>query len=267
MTASVALADIIDVVCEHFRCSQIDLRSQRRTAKIVEPRQIAMYLAAKITEKSLPQIGNALGGRDHTTVLHGVRKVELMLARDAYTPLAHTVFALEAAALALAELRGRGVLPEPEEEIAPIDLARRVYAGGRNAAMRLPADRILELADALIAAEEEREMLARGIAPAPLFVEAPSGLLFDIVHDFVGAEAMLRSHPSINLRAVRDAAVEQMRLRAGESGAVDAAVAAYDAMRKGEFTAAERDATERYRHAVKALANEFLKTQEIASNV
>jgi chromosomal replication initiation ATPase DnaA len=52
-----------------------DLRSNRRTAKVVTPRQIAMYLCREMTNKSLPDIGRRFGGRDHTTVLHAVNKV------------------------------------------------------------------------------------------------------------------------------------------------------------------------------------------------
>jgi chromosomal replication initiator protein len=56
--------------------------SQRRTANVVRPRQIAMYLAKTLTMRSLPEIGRKFGGRDHTTVLHGVRKIEALVAID-----------------------------------------------------------------------------------------------------------------------------------------------------------------------------------------
>jgi len=271
MRAGVHIADVIDVVCEHFQCSHIDLRSHRRTVKVVMPRQIAMYLAAKITERSLPQIGEALGGRDHTTVLHGARKITAALETDA--KLAEDVLSLESAAFALAQLRGRGVLPEPPEPVSPVEIARRVLAKGRNGALRLPPDAVLELADALLAQEEDAaareaalaDLAARGIAPEPVMVPAPPELLFGLVHDFVGVEAMLRSKPSINLRAARDGLIEKLRWRHGESDAVDALVAAHDAMTRAEYTAAERDATERYRAAVTALADEFLKSKETAN--
>ncbi|HEY8136227.1 MAG TPA: helix-turn-helix domain-containing protein [Methylocystis sp.] len=261
MSGPVAISDVIDVVCEHFKCSKIDLRSARRTAKVIAPRQIAMYLARKLTEKSLPQIGQALGGRDHTTVIHGANKVEAEIASDA--TLAETVFALESAALSLGQLRGRGMLPEPEEPISPLEIARNILRGGRRAALRLSPDAVIELAEALVCSEE---LLARGIAPAPIFVEAPGETLGAVIHDFIGAEAMLRSKPSLNLRAARDELVEKMRQRQGKSAEVDAVVAAFDAMCKAEFTAAERDATERYRRSVSALARAFLKTKEDAVN-
>jgi hypothetical protein len=71
---------ILDAVVEAYpEVSKIDIKSARRTANVVRPRQITMYLAKKLTLKSLPEIGRRLGGRDHTTVLHGVRRIERML--------------------------------------------------------------------------------------------------------------------------------------------------------------------------------------------
>jgi hypothetical protein len=59
-----------------------DLISPRREARVVRPRQIVMYLAKKLTSRSLPDIGRQLGGRDHTTVLHAVRKMERLCQLD-----------------------------------------------------------------------------------------------------------------------------------------------------------------------------------------
>ncbi len=56
--------------------------SNRRTRSVVHPRQIAMYLAKSMTPRSLPEIGRRFGGRDHTTVLHAVRKIEDLVSRD-----------------------------------------------------------------------------------------------------------------------------------------------------------------------------------------
>jgi chromosomal replication initiator protein len=58
------------------------LLSSRRTANVVRPRQIAMYLAKTLTLRSLPEIGRRFGGRDHTTVLHAVRKIESLIGTD-----------------------------------------------------------------------------------------------------------------------------------------------------------------------------------------
>jgi chromosomal replication initiator protein len=60
-----------------------ELKSQRRTAVVVRARQIAMYLSKKLTGQSLPEIGRRFGDRDHTTVLHAVRKIETLLGKDA----------------------------------------------------------------------------------------------------------------------------------------------------------------------------------------
>ena len=76
------IEDIQRIVARQFSVSKNDLLSNRRTRAIVRPRQIAMYLAKTMTPRSLPEIGRRFGGRDHTTVLHAVRKVEEMAGQD-----------------------------------------------------------------------------------------------------------------------------------------------------------------------------------------
>jgi chromosomal replication initiator protein len=78
----VRIEDIQRVVARHYNVSKADLLSSRRTRTIVRPRQIAMYLAKVLTPRSLPEIGRRFGGRDHTTVLHAVRKIEGLLEGD-----------------------------------------------------------------------------------------------------------------------------------------------------------------------------------------
>lgn len=78
----VRVDDILRVVAKHYNVSRADLLSQRRTANVVKPRQIAMYLAKTLTLRSLPEIGRRFGGRDHTTVLHAVRKIDGLIATD-----------------------------------------------------------------------------------------------------------------------------------------------------------------------------------------
>jgi chromosomal replication initiator protein len=78
----VRIEDIQKVVSRHFNVSKADLLSSRRTRTIVRPRQIAMYLSKVMTPRSLPEIGRRFGGRDHTTVLHAVRKIEELMAAD-----------------------------------------------------------------------------------------------------------------------------------------------------------------------------------------
>jgi chromosomal replication initiator protein len=78
----IRIDDIQKVVASHYNVSKHDLLSARRTRAIVRPRQIAMYLAKTMTPRSFPEIGKHFGGRDHTTVLHAVRKVEELAAAD-----------------------------------------------------------------------------------------------------------------------------------------------------------------------------------------
>ncbi len=85
----IRIEDIQKVVSQHFNVSRNDLLSNRRTRVIVRPRQIAMYLSKILTPRSLPEIGRRFGGRDHTTVLHAVRKVEKMSSDD--VKLAHEI--------------------------------------------------------------------------------------------------------------------------------------------------------------------------------
>ncbi len=78
----VKIEDIQRIVARQYNVSRSDLLSSRRTATVVRPRQIAMYLAKMLTLRSLPEIGRRFGGRDHTTVLHAVRKIEGLLGND-----------------------------------------------------------------------------------------------------------------------------------------------------------------------------------------
>lgn len=70
------------VVCRRYDITRNDILSQRRTANLVRPRQVAMYITKTLTPKSLPEIGRRFGDRDHTTVLHAVRKIEHLITRD-----------------------------------------------------------------------------------------------------------------------------------------------------------------------------------------
>ena len=85
----VRIEDIQKVAARHYNVSKNDLLSNRRTRIIVRPRQIAMYLSKILTPRSLPEIGRRFGGRDHTTVLHAVRKIESLLKED--DKLAHEI--------------------------------------------------------------------------------------------------------------------------------------------------------------------------------
>ncbi|RIK85289.1 MAG: chromosomal replication initiator protein DnaA [Hyphomicrobiales bacterium] len=78
----VRIEDIQRIVARHYNVSKTELLSNRRTRTIVKPRQVAMYLAKVMTPRSLPEIGRRFGGRDHTTVLHAVRKIESLSSAD-----------------------------------------------------------------------------------------------------------------------------------------------------------------------------------------
>ncbi|MCK9524349.1 MAG: chromosomal replication initiator protein DnaA [Limnochordia bacterium] len=89
----VTVEGIMDVVSDHYAIKISDMKSKRRTRNITYPRQIAMYLIRELTDRSLPEIGEAFGGRDHTTVIHAVDKIERELKLD--PSLQNTVNELE----------------------------------------------------------------------------------------------------------------------------------------------------------------------------
>ena len=78
----IKIEDIQKLVASRYNVSRSDILSERRTAAVVKPRQIAMYLSKVLTLRSLPEIGRRFGGRDHTTVLHAVRKIEKQIGED-----------------------------------------------------------------------------------------------------------------------------------------------------------------------------------------
>ena len=78
----ITVDEIQRAVAEHYGLKKEDLLSERRTRSIARPRQAAMYLAKQLTTRSYPDIGRRFGGRDHTTVLHAVRRIEELKAID-----------------------------------------------------------------------------------------------------------------------------------------------------------------------------------------
>jgi chromosomal replication initiator protein len=78
----VTIEEIQKRVAEHYNIRLSDMHSARRARAVARPRQIAMYLAKQLTTRSLPEIGRKFGGRDHTTVMHAVRKVEELRSTD-----------------------------------------------------------------------------------------------------------------------------------------------------------------------------------------
>ncbi len=78
----VTIDEIQKLVSQHFELKPLDLVSARRARAVARPRQIAMYLAKRLTTRSLPEIGRKFGGRDHSTVIHAVRRVEELRDQD-----------------------------------------------------------------------------------------------------------------------------------------------------------------------------------------
>lgn len=78
----VTIEEIQKQVASHFNIRMADMHSARRARSVARPRQVAMYLAKQLTSRSLPEIGRKFGGRDHTTVMHAVRKVEELREHD-----------------------------------------------------------------------------------------------------------------------------------------------------------------------------------------
>jgi chromosomal replication initiator protein len=83
--AVISISNIQKVVADYFQIRVSDLHSPRRTQSLVRPRQLAMALARELTEHSLPEIGEAFGGRDHTTVMHACREVKKRVGGDPKT--------------------------------------------------------------------------------------------------------------------------------------------------------------------------------------
>lgn len=78
----ITIDEIQRKVAEHFTLRLSDMHSSRRSRNVARPRQVAMYLCKKLTPRSLPEIGRKFGGRDHTTVMHAVRKIEELIGGD-----------------------------------------------------------------------------------------------------------------------------------------------------------------------------------------
>jgi len=79
----ITIDEIQRKVAEHYNIRMSDMHSARRARNVARPRQVAMYLAKALTARSLPEIGRKFGGRDHTTVMHAVRKIDELMSGDA----------------------------------------------------------------------------------------------------------------------------------------------------------------------------------------
>ncbi|WP_246152496.1 chromosomal replication initiator protein DnaA [Roseospira navarrensis] len=79
----ITIEEIQKKVAEHYNIRIADMSSARRSRAVARPRQVAMYLSKQLTQRSLPEIGRKFGGRDHTTVMHAVKKIEELCGTDA----------------------------------------------------------------------------------------------------------------------------------------------------------------------------------------
>ena len=89
----ISVESIQKTVANFYNIKVADMYSKKRPANIARPRQIAMFIAKELTQKSLPEIGELFGGRDHTTVLHAVRKITEERQHDSH--LNHELHVLE----------------------------------------------------------------------------------------------------------------------------------------------------------------------------
>jgi chromosomal replication initiator protein len=76
------IAEIQKATAEYFEIDPIAMKSSQRSVKVARPRQVAMYLSKRLTVRSLPEIGRQFGDRDHSTVIHAVRRIEALRIID-----------------------------------------------------------------------------------------------------------------------------------------------------------------------------------------
>lgn len=131
MTVRILASEVIHQVSLAYSLTARDMHGDRRSRDVTRPRQLAMYLVRRLCpHMSYPQIGRMLGGRDHTTILHGVKNIEKLIQIDGD-------FAREARWL---EKRVRGVLgvsyepPPPADLLGAFDAMCREYARAMQAA-------------------------------------------------------------------------------------------------------------------------------------
>ena len=78
----ISIEEIQRKVSDHYNIRLSDMIGPKRVRNFARPRQVAMYLCKQMTSRSLPEIGRCFGGRDHTTVMHGVKRIEELRAQD-----------------------------------------------------------------------------------------------------------------------------------------------------------------------------------------
>jgi hypothetical protein len=243
------IADVSEEICAHYGVTRIELASPIRRASIAGPRGAAYYLAARLTGKSLPAIGSAFGGRDHTTVLHGRDKFAIRVAEDPI--LAAEMAELEDRILERAAAKAER-LPPDLDQVDICAVVARVIRGGARAAISVSVIETMALCRALqeqfSAGEDEieSEPVAGGASPAP-----PPPSVRELTREILLADRALRARDSQSGRDQLRAAVKAAR----DSGdrRFDEFLDAHAAVEKAVWTAGERAARERRQAAIKKL--------------
>ncbi|MBT9291331.1 helix-turn-helix domain-containing protein [Prosthecodimorpha staleyi] len=163
MTATVTVATIVECVSEVTGISVADILSHSTAREMVRARHVACWIAKNRTDYSLPRIGRWMGGRDHSTVLNAVARIDQALADPAERETRVIVEATEAALEIVAAVLATGIVPPPAD-IDPVAVAGRALASPR-AAIRLTLPEVQALARTVLVRETERP------APEPRIVE------------------------------------------------------------------------------------------------
>ncbi len=143
---------IIDAVSEHYNINPMAIRSGRRTDAVRIPRFMACYLAREMTQHSLPAIGRLIGNRDHTTILHAIRKFEEMLRTNeaVQADLECVERSLDLIARTMTTIR-----MTPQKDLDPLEIAQKIIKSGD--CVLVSHDAIQALACSVIASSSEPE--------------------------------------------------------------------------------------------------------------
>jgi len=172
MSPTPSIRLITEVVAEYYAVERFDMLSQRRTHALLRPRQVAMYLARRLTPKSLPEIGLHMGGRDHTTVLHGCRRIEARLETEPV--LAAEVEQIGTAIAAAEASLGLLRIPPPQDIEVKAVAARVLDGDGRAVVISL--DELRALAAAVLSETEMAEASAAVVAAARAYIAATEAM-------------------------------------------------------------------------------------------
>lgn len=162
--APITVATIVECVSEVTGIPVADILSHNTAREMVRARHIALWLSKQRTDYTLPRIGRSLGGRDHTTVMNAVARVDQALADPAERETRAIVEAAEAALEIVAAVLATGIVPPPPADIDPVAVAGRALASPR-AAIRLTLPEVQALARTVLVREAERP------EPEPRIVE------------------------------------------------------------------------------------------------